>query len=375
MASAMIFHNEPLRNLLDGFHAERGFPGATAAIACDNGVLTAATGFADPDDGTPMTARSVMLQASVGKMYVGAVAMSLVQAGALEIDAPIARYLGDRAWFVRLPNGTNLTLRHLLNHSAGLHDYMHLPAFAPAAAALLSDPNIYHAPEALIDFILDHPPLFAPGEDFAYTDAAFLVAGLILEAVSGQTYYDLVRRLFLEPWQLRETFAANSRNIPGLVPGFRGPNPIGLPRRSMEGGLLTLHPGSEWTGGGWASTSADMARFTQRLLGGPDSRYRNAVIAWGQGATSPVAGTYGLGVLASDSTLGERYGHGGWTPGYRSDVHCYPDHGMSVAVMVNGDDPACASGDDLLAFGLRIATAAVEMGLVQRGGLNACLSA
>jgi hypothetical protein len=48
---------------------------------------------------------------------------------------------------------------------------------------------------------------------------------------------------------------------------------------------------------------------------------------------------------------------------------------MSVAVMVNGDDPACASGDDLLAFGLRIATGAVEMGLVQGGGVNAYLGA
>ncbi|MCW3836952.1 serine hydrolase domain-containing protein [Sphingomonas canadensis] len=357
-----------LAGLIAALRAERGFPGATAAVALADGrTLVAAAGMADPDAGAAMAPDAVMLQASVGKMYVGAIARLLADQGVLSLDAPVADYLGARPWFARLPNHAAMRLRHLLSHSAGLHDYMNVPAFAPLAALILGDPEQFCDPERLIGCILDLPPLFAPGEAFAYTDAAFLVAGLAIEAAAGEGYYDLVRRLVLEPWGLGETFAADRRRIPGLVPGFRGPNPMGLPRRSMEDGALTLHPGSEWAGGGWASSSGDMARFALRLLGGPDSRHRDAVKACAQPAAAPIGGSYGLGVLVSDSPLGERFGHGGWTPGYRTDVHCYPAHGMAVAVMVNADDPACASGDDLLAFGARVAAYAAEHPILQQG--------
>ncbi len=348
-------------DLLEDVRGRRGFPGATAAAVFDDGTLwRAAAGYADPDENAPMRIDAVMLQASIGKMYVGALARRLATEGVLNLDEPIERHIGSRPWFSRLPNGPNLHLRHLLNHSAGLRDYITADAFLPSAVALSADPDLVFPPDVLIGFILGQAPLFEPGKGFAYSDAAYLVAGLVIEVASGARYYDLVRQHFLLPWDLTATHAAAHRHIPGLVPGFRGPNPFSLPRRSIENGALTLHPGSEWTGGGWASTASDMALFAHRLLGGTEKAYRDEIVACGQPTPPPLEGIYGLGVLAADSPLGRRFGHGGWTPGYRTDVQCYPDAGFAVAVMVNTDDPDHASRDDVLDLGAKLATAAMR---------------
>lgn len=354
-------------DLLEEMRGTRGFPGATAAIAFDDGTTwRAAAGYADPDAGVPMGVDAVMLQASVGKMYVGALAKRLETEGVLNLDEPIERHIGNRPWFSRLPNGRHLHLRHLLNHSAGLNDYITADAFQPSAIALSANPDLVFPPEMLIGFVLDRPALFEPGTGFAYSDAAYLVAGLVIEAASGARYYDLVRQYFLAPWDLTATHAAEHRHISGLVPGFRGLNPFSLPRRSMENGALTLHPGSEWAGGGWASTASDMAIFAHRLLGGAEKAYRDEIVASGQPTPPPLTGIYGLGVLAADGPLGRRFGHGGWTPGYRTDVQCYPDAGFAVAVMVNTDDPVHASRDDVLDLGATLATSAMHRGLDKR---------
>ncbi len=355
------------RHRLEDVRGERGFSGATAAVVFDDGTAwRAAAGYADPDANAPMNPDAVMLQASVGKMYIGALARKLATEGLLNLDEPIERHIGNRSWFSRLPNGRHLHLRHLLNHSAGLGDYITSEAFRPRAAEISTNPDLVFPPDMLIGFILDQQPLFEPGKGFAYSDAGYLIAGLVIEAASGARYYDLVRQYFLAPWGLAATHAAEHRRIPGLVPGFRGPNPFALPRRSMENGALTLHPGSEWTGGGWASTASDMAIFAHRLLGGAEKSYRDEIVATGQATPPPLTGIYGLGVLAADSPLGRRFGHGGWTPGYRTDVHCYPSAGFSVAVMVNTDDPVHASRDDVLDLGVMLAALAMDHAAGQR---------
>ena len=346
----------PVASILEEARAERGFPGATGAIVfADGETWTGAAGWSDPDADAPMREDAVMLQASVGKMYVGAVARRLEADGLLSLDAAVSDILAERPWFVRLANHEALTLRHLLNHSGGLTDYLATPGFQARVHELLEDPDKAFDPETLIGFTLDVPPLFPVGEGFAYSETAFLVAGLAIEAVTGRDYYDLVREMFLEPWRLTATYAADRRDIPGMATGFRGPNPIGLPRRSMEEGRLSLHPGTEWTGGGWASTSLDMAAFAQKLLGPAGAACRAEIVERGQPTQHPLPGVYGLGVLASESAYGRRFGHGGWTPGYRTDVHCYPEAGFSVAVMANTDDPAQLTGEQIVELGLKLA--------------------
>jgi len=122
---------EKFQSALNAFQKQYGFPGATDAYVLQDGTAcVAATGVADIEAGTPMTVQSRMLSASLGKTFVGATAVALAREGILDLDIPVSRWLEDRQWFTRLPNHDAITLRHLLTHSSGLPDHVHLDSFA-----------------------------------------------------------------------------------------------------------------------------------------------------------------------------------------------------------------------------------------------------
>lgn len=108
------------------------FPAATAAFILPDGrVFGFATGESDVDDDIPMTPDRRMGSGSIGKTYVAAAAPQLAMNGELDLDAPVSTWLGDEDWFARVPNHADLTVRHLLNHTAGMiQPYFEDPHFA-----------------------------------------------------------------------------------------------------------------------------------------------------------------------------------------------------------------------------------------------------
>jgi D-alanyl-D-alanine carboxypeptidase len=318
------------------------FPGATAAyVWVDGPAGAAATGWADVEAGRPMTTTSRMLAASIGKTVVGATAAALAAEGVVDLDAPVARWLGDRPWFAGVPNHDRITLRHLLTHRSGLPDHVHLPAFAEALSRRWAAPGRPFSPEELVQFVGGHPPLFEAGTDWAYSDTGFLLAGLVLEAATGRDYYDLVQARFLGPLGLDDTAPSTRRALAGLATGYAADNAFGFPRRTTRpDGVLRWSPALEWTGGGLVSTAPDLARWGAALFGGEAlsaaarARMLDAVpIAPG---ASDVG--YGLGVaVAPSGPHGPVYGHGGWIPGYVSSLRYYEAPGVAVAFQINTD--------------------------------------
>jgi D-alanyl-D-alanine carboxypeptidase len=348
-----------LRDILAGWQSSRGIPGLTAAVVMSDGHLVeAAAGMADREQRLPMTPDSVLMQASVGKIYAGAVAAALAREGKLDLDRPVAAWLGAAPWFCRLANADAMTTRMLLNHTSGLGDYVHQESFQTFVRQHPTRANMLLSPAELIAFILDQPPLFPAGSAFAYTDAGYLVAGLVIEQAAGRSYYDELAQRFLQPLQLLATYPAITRRLPRLTQAYRtADNPYGLPPLALHDGLLNHHPGNEWTGGGLASTAGDMARFGHALFAGDAVMpgYGEMARAQGIAITSPAVGVYGLGVFASDGLLGRCYGHGGWMPGYRSDLCHYADHGFTVAVMANTDIAGILDGQGIMDIRAEIA--------------------
>ena len=154
-------HDSPPTSLdavLDSLRGSDGFPGATAALVGPTTPLqAAATGWADREARAPMTPDARMLSGSTGKSFVAAVAVSLAQGGQLDLDAPIARWLGDRPWFHRLPNAEALTLRLLLRHQSGLRDHIRSDAFRRAAQRRMQTqgPDAAFRPEELVQYVLE----------------------------------------------------------------------------------------------------------------------------------------------------------------------------------------------------------------------------
>ena len=325
-----------LQSLVDSLHRGSGYPGISIGVAGPAGSLGVAAGLADTARREPLSPRQLLLQGSVGKTYAAALALQLVAEGKLDLDAPISRYLGAETWFARLPNADRIRVRHLMNHTSGLVRYEFGEAFTRALSA---QPDRVWRPEELVAFILGQPAPFAPGDGWEYSDTNYIVLGMILEKVSGRRVYDEVERRFLRPLALTRTVPSDRRRIPGLAQGYAGPgNPFGgADAMILPDGRFAINPQFEWTGGGMASSSEDLARWAFALYGGRVLRSSELALML-QGVPAPLGPqgtTYGLGVIVRPLPVGTSWGHSGFFPGYLTEMMYFPAERWAVAVQVN----------------------------------------
>lgn len=339
---------------IDRIRQQYNFPGVTAAYVLGDGTSgSASSGLADVEAGVPMNDRPRMLAASTGKSFVGALCIALALEGRLALDEPVSRWLGKYDWFERLPNHKSMTLRHLLTHSAGLPDHVHMQRFEDAFANEWRASRNPFPPTRLVEFILDKSALFPQGQGWAYSDTGYLLVGMVIEEVTGHSYYDEIRERFLIPLGLLDTSPADRRELDRLATGYLAPdNPFRLPARTLDdNNHLHWHPGIEWTGGGLVTTSRDLAHwgaalFTGKALSGDylAELFRGVLV------DPKVAGIrYGAGVaIYANDHSGKVYGHAGWIPGYISSFRHYRRNGVTIAFQINTDTGVIASEDNVL---------------------------
>lgn len=316
--------------------------GISAAFALRDGrVGTAVAGLADTDAERPMQASTRFLAGSLGKSFHAALALSLHLDGTLDLDAPIARWLGDEPWFDRLPNARDLTLRILLQHQSGLIDHLWTPEFflKQLKTRITEDADTVLPPLELISIAFDREPRFPAGKGFAYGDTNYLLAGIAIERATGRDPFELIEERFLAPLELHGIVAADSRRIPALAVGHQLPvNPFLLPPKIVDAnGALRFHPMVEGTAGGFATTPRDMVRWAKALFEGR-ALPRGALADLVERSVPATDGSrYGLGVYLYDTRLGEVWGHGGFFPGYRSSLRYLPGAKIAVCVQANRD--------------------------------------
>ena len=331
--------------VLDTLHANGRFAGATAAFVLRDGSSAAlAVGESDSARNTPMQPDDRMLAGSTGKTFFAALALQLVSEGRLDLDDPLSTHLGSEPWWkdgngrTRLPNGDQITLRMLMNHTSGIVRYEFNPAFT---AEVTNDPYRVWAPAEQIAFVLDTEPPFAAGQGWDYSDTNYILLAMVIEKVTGRNAYDLIRERIIEPLGLDDTVPSASPDIPGLVQGYAGANnPFGGADAVLVDGRLAFNPQFEWAGGGYATTSADLARWAKLLFEGRafDPTLMPQVLEGVQAQALGRGARYGLAVIIRDTPLGVAYGHSGFFPGYLTEMRYFPEHGIAVAFQVNTSD-------------------------------------
>ena len=321
---------------LDEWHKAGSFPGATLGVVLANGEsFGLAVGFSDRETKRPMMPTDRMLAGSVGKTFAAATALQLIKEGRIGLNDKIEKYLGRETWFSRLPNAKEITVRQLMNHTSGLVRYEFKEQFTKD---LTANPEKSWKPAELVAYLLDEKPPFAAGEGWDYSDTNYIVLGMIIEKVTGRRFYEEANRRLLKPLKLTDTIPQDGPRLKGVVQGYAGPNnPFGGTDAMIVNGKFAINPQFEWTGGGYASTAQDLARWAKMIYEGkafsPD--LLPEVL---KGVSAPMLGRetrYGLGVIIRKTTLGPSYGHSGFFPGYMTDMMYFPEHKVAVAIQVN----------------------------------------
>lgn len=332
---------ERLKARLSESYQAASFPGATVGFALPDGRSgSVSVGLSDLDNKRPLKPSDRMLAGSIGKTYVSAVMLQSVQEGKVDLDSKIERWLGKRAWFSRLPNAKDITLRMLMNHSSGIPEHVLNKDFI---AEIRKDPNRIWKPEELLTYILDAKPLFPAGKGWSYADTNYILVGIIFEQVTKRTVYGEVQRRILGPFKLERTIPSDRRSLPDVITGYSRPNsPFGFEGRVIVDGKFVINPQMEWTGGGFASTAEDLARWAKLLFEGKVLRTDMLAqmlegVDANEGRGSGPGNKYGLAVQIRQSEFGVSYGHGGWFPGYVSEMEYFPQHRIAVAVQFNTD--------------------------------------
>ena len=276
-----------------------------------------------------------MLAGSVGKTFAAATALQLVKERKIGLDDKIEKYLGREPWFARLPNAKEITVRQLMNHTSGLVRYEFKDQFTKD---LTANPNKTWTPAELIAYLLDEKPPFEAGKGWDYSDTNYIVLGMIIERVSGKRFYNEANRRLIKPLKLTDTIPQDGPRLAKVIQGYAGPNnPFGGKDAMIQNGLFTINPQFEWTGGGYASTSLDLARWAKMIYEGRaySAELLPQVL---DGVAAPMLGReskYGLGVIIRKTQAGTAYGHSGFFPGYITDMMYFPDQKVAVAVQVN----------------------------------------
>lgn len=320
---------------LQELYKEKGFPGGTVAIVwADGKSATFSVGKFEAGKDRELKPDDRMLAGSIGKTFVAAAFLQVAKEKGIGLDDKVSKYLGDRPWFKELPNAESLTLRSLMNHTSGIPEHVQSEAFT---ATVEKDPYKVWKFEDLLVVTRKAKPLAPAGEKFSYADTNYIVLGLVLEKVAGKTMYELAQERFIKPLKLDRTMPSDQPKIPDLAVGTATFGPFFARGSMVKFGQMVFNPQMEWCGGGFASTPLDLAKWAMALYGGSvlDPGMKKEMLT---GFPAGQLGEYGLGVQIRKTTLGVSYGHGGWFPGWLSEMEYFPEHGFAIAIQFNTDD-------------------------------------
>ena len=324
--------------------AEDRFSGATL-VAKDGEVLFAdAYGFADRERGIANTLETRFRIASVAKMFTAVATLQLVEDGKLALDDPVGKHLPD------YPNkdvATKVTVRHLLSHTGG-------------TGGISVDDVIRLQLREHSDYVKlygSRPPAFEPGTLFEYSNYGFVLLGAIIEATSGESYYDYVREHVFAPAGMTSTDSLPESEVPNHAIGYTHACP----------GCSSLQPNTDRVvrrgnaAGDAYSTVGDLLRFadalaSNRLLSAGSTQMLvkgNPLLPYPAGR--PVSDPLRPGVkyaFGFEDARGEDgngwVGHAGGGAGINGELKIYPKSGYVVAVLANRDAPAATRIADYL---------------------------
>ncbi|MGH1295859.1 serine hydrolase domain-containing protein [Bacillus pretiosus] len=286
-----------------------GFPGILAKTSEGGKTWSYAAGVANLSSKKPMKTDFRFRIGSVTKTFTATVVLQLAEENRLNLDDSIEKWLPG----VVQGNGYDdkqITIRQLLNHTSGIAEYTRSKSFN-----LMDTKKSYRA-EELVKMGSSMPPDFAPGKSWSYSNTGYVLLGILIETVTGNSYAEEIENRIIEPLELSNTFLpGNSSMIPGTkhARGY-----IQLDGASEPKDVTYYNPSMGSSAGDMISTADDLNKFFSYLLGGKLIKEQQlkqmlTTVPTGEAAL----GRYGLGIYETKLPNGVSiWGHGGSIPGF-----------------------------------------------------------
>jgi D-alanyl-D-alanine carboxypeptidase len=304
-----------------------GVPGPFAEVRDGRHVWRGASGVADIVTGRPVHPWFQHRVGNVAKTFVAATVLQLVGERKVALDAPIGRYLPD---VVPGPLGQQVTVRMVLGETSGIGNYS--DGFFRVPDDLEAMRNRHFTPRELVAIGLAKRPTNAPGAAWAYSNTNYVIAGMLIEKVTGRRYGAEVERRILRPLGLSGTY------FPGSERGIRGPHAnayVPWPDDTLRD-FTDYDMSWAWAAGEMISTPQDLNRFYQALLTG--RVLRNDLLAEMLTTAPPASEVegHGLGIYWVRTACGGRmWGQDGSVVGHLTLTLHSPDAKRQVTLAEN----------------------------------------
>ena len=314
-----------LQQALEQSFARWGVPGASAAVTVDGqGMWIGTAGSNDAHHAEDVTPDLIFGMASITKTVAATTIMLLAEEGKIGLDDRIGDYLAP------LPRvDPNVTVRQILNHTSGINN--HTNHFALRDSIVANFDRFWTPAEVFDRFV--GIPFWAPGTAWRYSNSNYLLAGLLIQAASGQPVSETIRSRIFEPLGMTNMYLSTEEHPTGtLAKGWSDLDGNG----NLNNTISWYSPAWQsisWTGGAMFSTAEDLVRFGDALFGGRivQQESLDEMMTFEDNGGNG----YGLGVIRYRPFEIDFFGHSGNTVGYSSYLACSIEFGICGAVLVN----------------------------------------
>lgn len=323
-----------LQRIIDNQVANKDIPGLQVAVRLPSGEMWIGTaGQAELDPGRPVEQDTQFAIASVTKTFTAALILQLVDEGKIDLDATFGTYFRDA------PRKDKVTIRQLLSHTSGIHNYWNSKRYAAVSRAWWEDPGADGLKsrahrwtyDEMIDMVKSGE--FKPGADYEYSNTNFLILGRVAEAVESKPLARQLRERFFEPLGLDDTvYQPAQKPRPDAAHGHWA-WPGGHTDHTRDSVYVPFMAAASIAdaAGAMASTARDLSVWASALYGG--DVLSEASLAEMTSFLKP--GWYGLGTDVADFAGHVGHGHRGGIRGYDSSMWYFPGSGVSIVLLSN----------------------------------------
>ncbi len=316
--------NTEIAKMLFNPLGEGKLPGAAVLVAQDGQVLfETGFGYADIENNVQVSSETKFRIGSISKQFTAAAILKLAEQGKLILSDPLIKYIPD------FPKGKEVTIRHLLTHTSGIHSYTGDPRFMERVTKPI-------APKDLIDEIKKYDYDFEPGTNWAYNNSGYFILGYIVEQVSGMPFGNYLKKTFFNPLGMKNTGVyANGKKYKNEAKGYSFEN---------DSVALALDWDMSWAGGAGNlySTVGDLYRWNEAIFNGkvlkPETlEEAHTAAKLDDGSLPSALGTagYGYGWAIGEFRGVHEISHSGGLHGFITNLSRLPEENLTVVVLTN----------------------------------------